>query len=89
MTTTLDQWLNQPRNYSTREDAKRDARQFIWGDVPISKREYVTPETRPDVALYVNGFPYIIVSANVNGWLYAFEFDSFGRLLDTTKVGKI
>lgn len=66
-------------DFRTQADAVREARLAIWGDVSFAKREYVSPKTRPDVAVFVNGWPEIAVSAEVNGRLVVISFDSYGR----------
>lgn len=72
MTTSTDQ------GFSTQADAIRAAREFIWGDVPFARREAVTPRTRAD--LYTSDrFGRLVVSANVNGHLFVFHFDNYGR----------
>lgn len=70
---------NATARFSSQADAVKAAREAIWGDVSFAKREYVDPKRRPEVAVYVNGLPEIVVAADVNGKIVAITFDSYGR----------
>lgn len=77
--------------FRSQNDAVRAAREAIWGDVPYAQRECVTPRTHPEFGEYIQGVPYMVVSANVNGRLVAIHFDAYGRLDSTgvKVVGKV
>lgn len=67
--------------FRSQAEAVRAAREFIWGDLPFAQRKFVGKD-RPDVMVYVNSLPYIVVSANVNGQLFVIRFDHYGRVTE-------
>ena len=66
--------------FRSRTEAVKAAREFIWGDIPFARREFIDPRNRPDVAFYDHrGCPVLAVTAQGNSDLVVFYFDHYGR----------
>lgn len=67
--------------FATQAEAIREARLHIWGDAPLAKREWHGPKGEYSVNVQIGhlNVPHIVVAANVNGRLFVFEFDQYGR----------
>jgi hypothetical protein len=72
--TTTDQ------GFRSQAEAIRDARVFIWGDVPFAQRKFVGKDS--EFMAYVGMLPNIVVSADVNGHLFVIRFDHYGRVTE-------
>lgn len=70
------------RGFRTQADAVREARTAIWGDVPFSRRECYRPTE------WVSRFQAadLVFAADVNGRLFVFELDCYGRRTGTPRV---
>jgi len=70
----MNHHANARNSFRSRREAAQAAREYLWGDVPLSRRACLYPE---------QGAYGIYVAANVNGRLVVFDFDNYGRVTNT------